>query len=118
MTQHRATDGGQRRADDEGGHIDARWIDAHEQCPLWILLDRPHCLALPGVLQKEVEGDGERRAERRGEQALFGDEHTANVQTPGTVGGIAIGSGPKNAQDADRIANDAPMPTMKQFKIS
>src|SRR6476620_9060399 len=38
--------------------------------------------------------------------------------TPGRVGGIAIGSGPKNAQDADRIANEAPMPTMKQFRMS
>src|SRR5690349_5459462 len=40
------------------------------------------------------------------------------LSTPGSVGGIAIGSGPKKAQDADLIAKDAPMPTMKQFRMS
>ena len=38
--------------------------------------------------------------------------------TPGMVAGMAIGSGPKIAQDADRMAKDAPMPMMKQFRIS
>ena len=34
------------------------------------------------------------------------------------VAGMAIGSGPKIAQDAERMAKDAPMPMMKQFRIS
>jgi PAS domain S-box-containing protein len=37
---------------------------------------------------------------------------------PLLVGGMAIASGPKIAQDAERIAIDAPIPTMKQFRIS
>ena len=38
--------------------------------------------------------------------------------TPGTIAGMAIGSGPKIAQDAERMAKDAPMPMMKQFRMS
>jgi hypothetical protein len=33
------------------------------------------------------------------------------------VAGMAIGSGPKIAHDAERMAKDAPMPIMKQFRI-
>ena len=38
--------------------------------------------------------------------------------TPGSMAGIACGSGPKIAHDAERIAKLAPMPTMKQFRMS
>ena len=40
------------------------------------------------------------------------------LNTPGSIAGIACGSGPKIAHEAERIAKLAPMPTMKQFRMS
>ena len=63
--EHRAADGCQRRADDEGGDTGARRVDAHEQRALPILLDRSHRLAVPKIVRGRARAPEAPRWQRR-----------------------------------------------------